>query len=270
MTRWVLGAAVAAVACSKGDDGRPPGDRAEPHTGTVVDSAPGPEPRTFVRLAHVATAVGPIDLWIDGGSRPLASAFAPPDGTPFAGQEPGRRAFSVTLPGEDPNAGLARLQAELPEGARTTLVVFGGPAHPEFVAIPEVVTDFPRDQVRYTFFGAVSGLTPAVTLHGATSPAPYGQRVVLAELPPAPQEVSVDLEQDGVADCVVTVQGIAAGTIASMYLVDVAGVPTLFGYDPDGRFVALDGGACTAGGGGSGTGAHTGSGGSGATDSGGA
>lgn len=237
-----------------------------------TDTEPPPVPETFLRFVHVGEPLGPLDVWIDGDVRPLARGFSGPGGTRFTPEDPGSRALVITTSGSSPTTdALARLEVELADRARTTLVAYGTPERVGFVAVPEDVSDLAQTDVRYTFFAAVPGLDDVRVRFGDTTvDAPYGARVALVDLPPAARDVSVDLDGDGVTDCTVTVQGVQGGAVAALYLATAGGVPTVFGHDPQGRFRALDGpdpacaGSSGSGGGGSGASTPHHSGGSGA------
>jgi hypothetical protein len=249
-------------------------DDADADTDTDADTDVDPPDRMYLRLVHVGEALGAVDVWIDGDVRPMGAGLTGPDGSGFRQEEPGLRTFVVTRAGASPSTdALARLELDLPDGSRTTLAVFGTPEDVRFVAVPEVVSDLQTNEVRYTFFAAVPSLPDvAVSFAGADLAAPYGERTVLGDLPPAARDVSVDLDGDGTAECGVTVQGPAPGTIASLYLATDRGVPTVFGHDAVGRFLALPGPdpSCGAGGtGAGGTGGATGGTGAGTTGGGG-
>jgi hypothetical protein len=260
---WCLGGWLAACKREEPTTTEAADADADTDADTDTDTQVPPAPRTFLRLVHVGPALGPIDLWIDGEARPLAAAVSSPFGSSFNDAAPGRRTLVITAAGEPPSqAPLARLDLDLPDRARTTLVVHGAPDAVGFVAVPEVVSDLRPDAVRYTFFTAAAGTTAArVSLDGAETAAPYGERVLIGDAPAGARDVAVDLDGDGGAECTVTVQGVGEGAIAALYLAEDAGGRTIFGHEPSGRFAALPGPdpACD-GPGGSGSGGAGGSG----------
>ena len=210
-------------------------------TDTDADPDPPPAPVTYLRVVDVGPALGPVDLWIDGATRPLAAGVTGPDGSGFTTEAPGRRTLVITAAGGSPTLSpLARAEVDLAERARTTLIVFGTPEAPGLLAVPEVVADLAPDAVRYTFFAAAPALGPAqVTVAGGSVSAPYGERVLLGDQPVGVIDVAVDL--DGAATCAFTVQAVAAGGIAALYLAEGAAGLTVFGHDPEGRFAAMGG-----------------------------
>lgn len=254
------------AACRKDEptDGRR--DEADADTDADVDTDTDlpPAPETFLRFVHVAEPLGALDVWIDGEVRPLARGFTGPGGTAFRAEEPGRRTLVIAASGTSPTTdALARLEADLADRARTTLVAYGAPGAVGFVAVPEDVSDLAQTDVRYAFFAAVPGRDAVrVTFGDTTVAAPYGERVALVDLPPAARDVSVDLDGDGVPDCTVTVRGVQGGTVAALYLASSGGVPTVFGHDAQGRFRPMDGPdpVCDVGGGSGGSGGAGGSG----------